>query len=32
MYKNDSRNWGIKLIREYTLLYDQIEDLLKELE
>jgi len=30
--KVDSRNWGLKLIKGYTLLYDQIEDLLEELE
>ena len=31
-FKNDSRNWGLNLIRDYTLLYDQIELLLLELE
>jgi hypothetical protein len=30
--KHDSLNWGIKIINNYTLLYEQIEDLLKELE
>ena len=31
-FKNDSMNWGIKLINNYTLFHEQIEDFLKELE
>ena len=30
--KDDSLNWGVKIIDNYTVLYELIEDLLKELE